>query len=275
MAAITLSPIALTPPAENVQANRQTPTATELTARVAKEILLHTAYALLLVGLAYPFTASVAIPTLVSSLVYSLAASLLFKSLSAICIYANQRGSIVHLESWGFDLLSFATIDLFVRQTLVHEMGHYTAASLLYVDANPHISLLPGVGGNTTAYLGELSPLGELLGSKVSKILFHAGGPLFGTALAIADLYAAYRLQSSHPEISGRLVACALINVVYHTSYALSAFSSSAKGHDFCRLAALGVHPVAAAVCIVAVPLLFTLALKQIRSPSLLVHSPL
>lgn len=151
----------------------------------------------------------------------------------------------------------FSLLDLATRQLLTHEAGHGFAALALFQNAKPSIEILP-FSGVTKMSLQALSPLGTFFGRRNSELLVSAAGPLAGTLLTMCDLSVAHVVKDSNPELNTQLKMNAILNIVSHAFYAISAFWDRQSGHDFVHLWKIGqIHPIASVVCIIAIPILF------------------
>lgn len=169
--------------------------------------------------------------------------------------------------------IAFGLGSLFNAQTLIHEGGHWLAARLLYVNSYPKLSLDPFLGGSTTYRPGELTRLGQAIGRRWASPVIAAAGPVLALASAGAMLAAGEAVRDSFPECSRVLIVAALIDFFAHFVYALSAlwYGPQARGHDFVVLWGIGIHPIAAAICIAALPVLYTV--QSIASNSASVKS--
>lgn len=159
--------------------------------------------------------------------------------------------------------LCFGLLDLTTRQVLVHEGGHYLAAILLLKNSTPSITIEPWkLGGFTRFYAtGKATVLGEKLSAPTIKAIISGAGAGFGTLLSCGDLFMAFLLRKSHPEISHQLTACAVMGIAQNCLYAISAFWENSPGHDFVHLMSLGIHPLVCVTAFVALPAAFKLSL--------------
>jgi len=146
-------------------------------------------------------------------------------------------------------------------------MGHALAAWLLFKNSDPTIVIHLG-GGYATFYLGKLSTWGNQLGYDRSRLLVTASGPGLAMIDASFMLILAHLIKESHPDWHLTLINVAIQRVVQHIFYALSALPLYAKNevaHDFLYLWKHGgIHPIAACVAMVALPLLVQCALYNI-----------
>jgi len=159
-----------------------------------------------------------------------------------------------YITPTNFALLSVGTSD-----TLIHEGGHALASKLLFRDSHPRVEINPFKGGVTYHSTAQLSKLGEFFGYSNSRLIVSGAGSALSVFGSCLNLIAAHKLRKKNPEISRYLTAMAVMNITQNCFYALSALweANPSGGHDFVRLALGGVHPVAAVVSMVALPLLF------------------
>jgi hypothetical protein len=164
--------------------------------------------------------------------------------------------------------ISFAIGTALNAQTLIHESGHALAAKILYQGANPEITLFPFKGGVTHFFPEKLSALGAKLGKNKSIAWVTAAGPLASLAVSSAALATSLLIKDNHPKISNYLATSAIYDFIIHATYACSALFTSPTelSHDFVRLSHFGIHPLAATVAIIALPILITLGVKATQS---------
>lgn len=155
-----------------------------------------------------------------------------------------------------------AFIDLRTFGVLRHEFGHYAAVRLLLDNVNPSIVINSDGSGGTIWKGMHLSSLGEALGKTNCKILIAVAGPLLAIASSSLLIISAACIAKKNPELSCHLVAMAVMGIAHHVFYALTALLQEklSPGHDFFPIWQLGnIHPIVAAVAMVAIPLLTTL----------------
>jgi len=162
---------------------------------------------------------------------------------------------------------TFAYLTAVNAQSLIHESGHAAAASLLFKEANPQITLTPCLGGLTRYSATHLSALGQKVGRSKTLLLVTLMGPvstLFVSAVAMAVGLA---IGGKFPELGTYLEGVGRGNFYAHAFYAVTALLSSppSSAHDFVRLGSYGIHPLAAAIAILAVPILIHLAARASR----------
>lgn len=173
---------------------------------------------------------------------------------------------------------NFATASCFAIGTstnismLIHETGHALAATAIYRNACPRVEILPFTRGITRFNTGELSRLGQKMGAKRAIGFVTAAGPLFSLSVSLIALAASFFLDKSHPKTAFFLQISAISDFATHFFYALSALWTppTLLSHDFIRLSLLGIHPLAAATFIIAVPIFLSigiLARKSNKSP--------
>ena len=141
-------------------------------------------------------------------------------------------------------------------QTLIHETGHAIAALKLYEKSDPLITIHPFQGGETSYWANRLSPLGKKIGREKSKLLMAASGPALSLFVSSILFGISTQIKEKHPQISSYLEGMAVMDFYLHAFYALSALWTSplSKSHDFVVLSKFGIHPVAVAVTLAALP---------------------
>jgi hypothetical protein len=92
---------------------------------------------------------------------------------------ANCRYSLKMIFFVGAQLQAISILGVPVSM-IIHELGHVLAAKILFRNSNPTITFnISGFdGGQTNVNLNVLSPVGEILGKKVSKAIVTAAGPM-------------------------------------------------------------------------------------------------
>jgi hypothetical protein len=211
------------------------------------------------------FVAEVAIPTMVIAAITTVAINTLVRASIAAIIrtpaFTNQSKDLQMFEHETLNLIApyiFAIFDLCTRCVLVHETGHAIAANLVYLNPNTSIEVYPLKGGVTMMTRGALTNFGKYLGKTNSDVLVSAAGPLAASLLALIDLGVAHKIKDTHPKLHKTLVFTAIFNVANHAIYAISAFWENNLSHDFKYLWTVGnIHPATAAICIIALPIVF------------------
>ncbi len=151
----------------------------------------------------------------------------------------------------------FSFLDVTTRNVIVHEAGHALAALAVYQNASPKIAIYPGMGGATSYYNDNLSWFGKLLGRKNSDLLVCGAGAAMAILFSIGSLAAAKRCSSDKPELKMYLIATAIVSIVQHIFYALTAFITGADqlSHDFVALWSHGINPLIAIIAMIFLPI--------------------
>ena len=169
-------------------------------------------------------------------------------------------------QSWamriaqGCDYWAFTSVilnDLSTRKLVIHEGGHYLAASLLFRGSRPRITLNhPFLGGSTAFSTYRLTPLGSLFGNHSSRLIIAAAGVAAELAVSIVEMGIDHFQSGKRPQLCKYLYASAIATITNAALYALSALLNPdpSSGHDFAQLAAGGIHPLLATAVILAVP---------------------
>lgn len=157
----------------------------------------------------------------------------------------------------------FSVLDSTTRDVVIHEGGHALAASALYKNANPKITVMPLQGGVTTFWINGLTKVGKFFGEKGSRLIVAGAGPAAAVLADTIHIGVAHVIRKTHPTLSSYLKITAIISLIGHVMYALSALSIKQQmpGHDFVALWMGGIHPVASIVAMVALPLIVKLGL--------------
>lgn len=165
---------------------------------------------------------------------------------------------------------TFAYMTAINGQTLIHETGHALAARAVFQNANPKIIIHPLKGGLTTFFTSSLTDFGKRLGKARAICFVTAMGPASTLLISAAIIVIGYIAQAKFPELSNYLVSVGRGDFYAHAWYAFTSYDKTAlgAGHDFDRLAAHGLHPLAAAVAILAVPLFLALAFRKKSAPA-------
>ena len=173
---------------------------------------------------------------------------------------------IVEAARWivpfNFALLFNATAGV-----LVHEGGHALAASLVYTNPQPRISIQYLFEGSTTFINRGLSSIGKSLGADKAKLLVVAAGPAAAVSMASMAILSAIDIQKSNTTLSKYLYFSSFFALVYHVKYALSALTASRVDldHDFVQLWRGGIHPIVAAGAMVTLPLVTALLFMKAK----------
>lgn len=267
---------------ECASSQKRTNLCKELKGKLIKEIVKKTfielAVSLLFVGAACFFVATpIGMITLLVCAVAAIAINVLIRSIGAYCMYRllqlknetsvkAQEKKILFEKMFNFmnymAPITFSTlVDDQTRELIVHEGGHALAANILIKDPRAQITIDPMKGGKTTYYVGALTKVGEFFGRANSKLIIAAAGPALSVITATIGFGASLALRKSNPELSRYLQVVSIGSIAQNVFYAFSALwtAVSQKGHDFLQLMAGGLHPIAAVVSIVALPILVRL----------------
>jgi hypothetical protein len=117
-----------------------------------------------------------------------------------------------------------------------------------------------------TSFAGEkLTKFGKYLGANRSIALVTAAGAALTLLVSSIVLWIGLKLKKSNPETSIYLATYAMSDFAQHAYYALSALWSPGDNmsHDFVRLHSFGLHPLIAAVGIIAIPILIDSCMKK------------
>lgn len=165
---------------------------------------------------------------------------------------------------------SFALGSAYNAQIIVHEIGHATAIHALLKNAQPTMTLFPFARGLTGGHgVRQITWLGKKIGPQNIHPAVAGAGPFLSLAFSAFLLRSGLMRRETSPEISRLLIVSALIDFLKHTLYASSAMKAHLTNfsHDFVALWQLGgIHPIAAAVTIAAVPILMLTALAFVEN---------
>lgn len=243
---------------------------------VAKRSLIELGIALAFAGVTCLFVASFpAAATLVITAVTVVAINTLFRTMGGAFQYGVVR--IDNPKKWTHSLcqgglnvfnflapINFTTLDSTTRDVLIHESGHAAAASVLYKNADPKITVFPLRGGVTEMCVDELSRVGRLIGDKTSRLVLAAAGPAAAVFTSTLHFGLARYYDKSHPTLSRYLRVTAVVSLIWHSLYALTALSPQfhTPGHDFVALWIGGIHPLASIASMVAFPIIVKIGLS-------------
>lgn len=247
----------------------------QLIKEIVKKTLIELAVSLIFVGAACLFVATpLGMATLLACAATAVALNILFRSLAGFCHYrlfqlknAHTHAVLTKKNSFEAALrflnylvpMTFSSLtDAQTRELMVHEAGHAIASQVLIKNPQARIRIKPFEGAVTSYRLGTLTKVGEFLGRENVKLFIAASGPAFSVLTAVAGFSTALAIRKSKPELSRYLKVIAIDSIAQHAFYALSALwtSSAQMGHDFVRLMAGGVHPVAATISMLALPII-------------------
>jgi hypothetical protein len=254
---------------------------------LALTLLKELAAITVMAGAACFFIAKPAIPRLVKPIITILAISILLKTIQGLIAYDIRRilirgGQIenikffylkdfLHVYARISDSALIALIDDVTHGVLIHEIGHTLAASLFFRTEGLKIEIYPFLKGGATSFkIMGLTRLGKWLGEERSFIVMVAAGPAFAILDATVLLGIAHLVKEKHPKLHLNLISIAVMRIFTHVLYAISALKltgADLEGHDFYILwKKAGIHPRAAAVAMVAIPLLFQCTLWKISA---------
>jgi hypothetical protein len=253
---------------------REPPKISELVKKVALSTFKESIVTAAVTAISLPFVATpLGGAVIIGSAIFLLGIKTCMQGIEAYWVYQGSQEKDHHaiaachtMEKFVF-LQSSVPFSLFSNATvavLAHESGHALAAKALFRQSDPQIVLnFPNGGWTSYEDWHGLTKWGECFGRARSNLLVTAAGPAFGVVTSIISLGIAHMIQRDHPRASLYLNALAVMNIFTHVIYALSALVPSEQtiGHDFVALAASGIHPLAAAVVMVAIPILFKAAL--------------
>jgi len=222
--------------------------------QIAIPILTELAIAIALTAICIPFvsTWTVAIGMLAGCLVMAIINSLL----TSQKIIDKKFQSLPNSSR----VINFYCLGAMNTTTLIHETGHFCAAKILF-EGNPKIRIQPFSGGWTKWSSQHLTSLGRQLGYRKSMFWITLAGPALALLTASVILIAGLILRNSYPEASFYLIGLGLLPILEHAEYALSALWTPPMdlGHDFVRLKTFGIHPIAAVITILSIPIILIL----------------
>jgi len=157
---------------------------------------------------------------------------------------------------------NMAFLYLTTGNILVHEAGHKAAISLVYRQARSRMTIDGFHAGSTTWYIRKFSTCGKLLGPLNARMFVAAAGPLAAVALATIGIIFALQLGNQYSYLRDCGFFASVFSIVGHVNYALSGLSADPEefAHDFVMLWKGGIHPIASAVFLVAVPAFITIS---------------
>jgi hypothetical protein len=257
---------------------------------VAKKALTELSISLIFTGLTAIFVTPFSLPMLFALPVIMVLFNAVIRSIpihiqskiTALRASGGNEDEIRKLERYlAFSLkvvkvvcpFNFAIVDINTRGLIMHEAGHFLAASALYKNANPSVKLYPGKTGNplwlftgeTTWSNKELTPFGQSIGSQNSEMIAAGAGAGISLLGSIILLTLSYKYRHTKPELSRYFLASAIATIVQHIFYALSAFWEKGNNYnDFGILWAGGINPIVSIICL-ALPLMVRagLAIKE------------
>jgi hypothetical protein len=247
----------------------------KLIKEIVKKTLIELAVSLAFVGIACFFVVTpIGMATLFICAIAAVAINVILRSINSYCMhrifqlnYSESAAAAVRKARYqtAVNFLSYLApvsfsglVDANTREVLMHEAGHALAANILIKKPQTQISIFPLQGGQTSYRLGALSKVGEFFGRANTKLIIAAAGPALSILTATVGLGASLALRNSNPELSRYLSTMSIDSIVQHVFYALSALWTSVaqKGHDFLQLMAGGIHPIIAAISMIALPII-------------------
>ena len=143
---------------------------------------------------------------------------------------------------------------------LIHEMGHYVAANVLFKNADAALSIFSFKGGETSyAVSYGLTKIGEVFGKHKAILTVTAAGALASTVFGIIELSVASLIEEKLPKLSQALKFHAVAQTLSDFIYGLTAFFIHRPNlaNDFVRLWLTGgIHPIIPMAFLAIVPLL-------------------
>ena len=178
-------------------------------------------------------------------------------------IALRYYGKSAEKNSWTHSICSYlcpTTFSYLVAcngQMLIHELGHAGAASLVFKNISPKIAIQPFWSSHTSYKVTTLTSIGKQIGKGNSYLFVYLMGPcttlfISGIAITIGTL-----MKEKFPEFAYYLSRIGTNDFWTHGLYALTALlPSPSPTNDFANLAAYGIHPLATAVTLFAIPYL-------------------
>lgn len=207
---------------------------------------------------------------MLSASIVQISVSIFFHALGAFASYQALKREgcqaiyekMVSICEW----LTGANFGLFTgfnAQILIHESGHALMSMLVYKNPRPLIEIYPFLGGVTQFYKTGLSSLGKQLGPAAATCLVLSCGPGLILLASSALLAIGIAMKEKHPQFGKYLISWSAISFLDQIIYAYSALSAESWNltHDFVHLSIFGLHPVAATVGLVAIPLVISLGM--------------
>lgn len=242
----------------------------QLIKQVAIASLVDFSISMAFTGATCAFVASpIGIATLIGATVTLVGLNILFRTISAHCLYLCLKTQGSHpFNEYGWKLsrkiyqitqflapTSFSLVTSYAAVPLIHEGSHALAAKALFKNANSKINIRPFSHATTTFQTSELTKLGSHFGKPMSKLIVAGAGTAGVVATASLGIGIAHLFRKKSPELSLSLLCASISSIATHTFYALSALWKKAASHDFVFLRAGGFHPLLAVISIVAIPL--------------------
>lgn len=138
-------------------------------------------------------------------------------------------------------------VGLFNIQSLIHELGHVLAGTILLQRPKVVITIIPFFGGNTKFIPMTVATAWKNLKTQYAFLTIVICGPLTTLGVSFFLLQWGIKALEIHPE-GGRIAICAaIIDILFHVRFAISALhiSPTALQHDFVAIRTLaGIHPL-------------------------------
>ncbi|HSX38729.1 MAG TPA: hypothetical protein VLE95_07885 [Chlamydiales bacterium] len=173
-------------------------------------------------------------------------------------------GRLIPLSTHALCANIFACFTGVHAQRLLHEGGHAWAANAVFKNAKPKITLFPYGATRTEYATAELTDFGSKLGKHRSLTLVAVSGPATTLLVSTIAMIAGMAVRAKFQELSCYLIAYGRMDFFQHAVYAANAMLAHPKDdkHDFVVLSASGVHPLAAAIVLIALPLFLEFGTK-------------
>ncbi len=219
--------------------------------KIAIRVLSELAIALALTAICIPFVATWAIAVKMLAACLTMAILNTTIQIAAKRFIPKERNSLPE----SFCAANFYQFGASNAMSLIHETGHFCVAKTLFKGAF-QIQIIPFAGGWTKWSTRYITPIGLRLGLRNSIFLITLAGTALALLTASVILVAGIALRHSYPKASHYLAAIGAVPFIQHADYALSAlrWPPGDLGHDFVRLKAFGIHPIAAAITILSIP---------------------
>lgn len=256
------------PAALSISRDSRTENNHSLVQDVAKRCLAELAVSLAIGTVAVFFTATSLHSTLIfAAIVVQTVANTALRLAAALAAKLPESEETQWIKSASpyFCTTMFAYLTAGNAQSLVHEAGHAFSAKWMFQNANPKITLTPCLGGITRFSTAHLSGWGEKLGRSNAMLIVALMGPACSLLVSSIAIMVGIAVRKKFPELGYYLIGVGKGDFYAHSAYAFFAISPSPGAHanDFLRLQAFGIHPLASAAMLFAIPVLITKALTE------------
>lgn len=209
-------------------------------------------------------TTPFAVPLIFGAIAVQTISNTIFRYYRSLDTASGQPGRTTSICNYMCPTI-FSYLTIVHLQTLIHELGHALAARAVFKNAAPSITLHPFQGGATAFSIQHLSSLGKMLGKSGALCFVAAMGPVCALVVSATAITIGYLAEHKFPELSSYLIAVGNGDFFAHAFYAFTALDASCAkaSHDFHCLAGHGLHPLAATVAILAIPMILSMAFKQ------------